>query len=135
MKIFNKTLKFLNRQIVRLNWGYGKFYVFFILINAVSNLITALTITQTFNITIIDILLLYFGVIVFSIVSIYILSKLNILQDETKQIFDERLNVLWSKQVYYQSLLVASNIKKDKKTLDKEIKEIEKKLFGEKQNE
>ena len=129
MKVFNKSFQFLNRQIVRLNWGYAKFYIFFILINAISNLITALAITQTFNITLIDIICLYFGTIIFSIVVIYIFSKMNILQDETKQIFDERTSVLYFKQVHYQSLLIALDMGKSKEQLYKEIKEIEKKLF------
>jgi hypothetical protein len=136
MKIFNrKTLLFLNRQIVRLNWGYGKFYVFFILINAVSNLITALTITQVFNITITDILLLYFGVIIFSIGSVYILSRMNILQDETKQTFNERTKDLYFEQVYYNSLLIAKCINKTETEINKEIKKLERKLFGMKQND
>lgn len=136
MKIFNrKTLLFLNRQIVRLNWGYGKFYVFFILINAVSNLITALTITQVFDITITDILLLYFGVIIFSIGSVYILSRMNILQDETKQTFNERTKDLYFDQVYYNSLLIAKCMGKTEIEIDKEIKKVERKLFGMKKNE
>jgi hypothetical protein len=135
MKTFSKTLRFLNRQIVRLNWGYGKFYVFFILINAVSNLITALTITQTFNITFTDIILMYFGVIFFSIVSIYILSRMNILQDETKQIFDERTKDLYFNQTHYNSLLIAKCINKTETELNKEIVKMEKKLFGMKTDE
>lgn len=129
MKVFNKTLQFLNRQIVRLNWGYAKFYIFFILINAISNLITALAITQTFNITLIDIICLYFGTIIFSIVVIYIFSKMNILQDETKQVFDERTSKLYFKQVNYQSILIALDMKKSKEELIKEKNKLEKKLF------
>ena len=135
MKIFNKTIGFLNRQIVRLNWGYSKFYVFFILINAISNLITALTITQTFNITVVDIIILYFGVMVFSILIVYVLSRMNILQDETKQTFTERTKDLYFNQVYYQSLLIAKCMNKTETQLEKELYIMEKKLFGMKNNE
>lgn len=135
MKIFNKFLSFLNRQIVRLNWGVNKFYVFIILINAVSNLITALTITGTFTITIRDILIMYMGGIVFTIIVIYIFSKMQLLQKETKQWFDERTSNLWLLQTKYLSLLIAKDSKKEIKELEKETEELNKKLFGGKENE
>lgn len=105
--MFDKLLNFSNRQVVRLSWGYQKLLAPIGIVNTTAYIITALALTDLVEFTWLTLTILLGSFMVSILGFIYILTKSGTLQNETKQIFNERQSNLWQQQVSYQSILTA----------------------------
>lgn len=121
-----KMLNFSNRQIVRLSWGYQKLLAPIGIINTLAYIITALAITDLVDFTWYT-LAIMLTVFILSILGfIYILVKSGVLQNENRQLFNERTSELWQQQVTYASLMTAYLLSDEKKR--KELDDVKAKM-------
>ena len=127
--IFEHSLNFANRQFVRIQWGYAKVAVFVGIINSVSLMVTALSVSGLVAFTWVTLLLLIVSALFTILLMIYIMAKFGVLQNETKQTFDERMSNLWKLQTEYQAVLIAYNLQPTEE-LKKRKEQLELKLFG-----
>lgn len=128
-KSINSSVNFLNRQIVRIQWGYAKVAAFVGIINSISMMVTALAVTGLVTFTWWILLILISSCLLSVLFVIYMMVKLGVLQNETKQTFDERMSNLWKLQTEYQAVLIAYNLQPTEE-LKKRKEQLELKLFG-----
>jgi uncharacterized membrane protein len=129
MKMIKTTLTFLNKQIVRIQWGYTKFIAFIGIINSVSFIVTALSVSNLVQFTWPMLIILFVFTTLLLLLLIYLMSKLGVLQRETRQTFDERSSALWKDQVDYQAIQIAYFLN-NQDELVRRKRELEKKLRG-----
>lgn len=119
-------LNFSNRQMVRLSWGYQKLLAPIGIINTLSYIITALAVSKLVAFTWYILFLMLGSSMLFLILLVYLLVKTGTLQNENRQVFNERMSDLWQQQVTYGSLLTAYLLAEEEKK--KEILPIKKKI-------
>lgn len=123
-----KTLNFLNRQLVRVRWGYDKVGLFIGLVNTTSLIVTALAVSKLVIFTWQLVVIFMVGIVLIILTFIYTFVRLGVLQDENRQVFRERLSMLWKDQQEYHAILVVFYLKNPEK-MEERKKQLEKRLF------
>ena len=134
MKKNLQVVNFGNRQFVRFGWGYQKMIAFIGLINTTAYIVTALAVSNLVEFTWGLIFTLFTGTFLTLTITIYLLSRSGVLQNESIQTFDERVSKLYHKQANYSAAKIAQYMQMPLDQLEKEVEQLENSLFKTKQS-
>ncbi|MFX1538219.1 MAG: hypothetical protein ACFFDI_28825 [Promethearchaeota archaeon] len=126
------VLRFLVRQLYRMQYGYTKLNVFVQIINTVSLLLLLFNAAEFLEVKWWHVLLIYISLIVLLLFLVFIFEVFGAWHTEARQIFRMSTSELWREQIELRSLLFAKYMNYTKEEIEERLEEVSKRLFPDK---
>ncbi|MEA2071457.1 MAG: hypothetical protein U9O98_09220 [Asgard group archaeon] len=127
-----KSLRFLVRQLYRMQYGYTKLNVFVNILNTVSLLLIVFSLEDFFNIQWWHMLLIYIGMISILLLTVFIFEIFGAWHTEQRQLFKMKQSELWRDQMELRALLFAKYLSLSDEELEERLEAVERRLFPDK---
>jgi len=121
--------RFFVRQLYRMQYGYTKLNVFINILNTVSLLLLTFSISEIFEVEWWHMLIIYVGIIVILLVTVFVFENFGAWHTERKLMFNMQQSELWREQVELQSILFAKYLNYSEEEIDERLEAVERRLF------
>ena len=112
-----------------MQYGYTKLNVFINILNTVSLLLLTFSVSDFFDVEWWHMLIIYIGIIVLLLVTVFIFELFGAWHTERKLMFNMQQSELWREQTELQAVLIAKYINASDEEVDERLEAVERRLF------